>query len=197
MADNLPYDAEVEWLGGAAGTLIDTGIIDDDGTVEMDIVYSLTSHANYAGIYGNYIGETANCTRAILKASNSNVGYVNVCSRASAALSINGVARKNAENHLIVNRKSITINGNTTTISPQPQGTANTTNIALFNGDVATPPEGTIGLKIMSCKIKQSNVLVRDFIPVRVGTTGYMYDKVSKQLFGNEGTGDFILGNDK
>ena len=38
--------------------------------------------------------------------------------------------------------------------------------------------------------------LVRDYIPVRVGQVGYMYDKVSGQLFGNSGTGNFILGND-
>ena len=36
-----------------------------------------------------------------------------------------------------------------------------------------------------------------DLIPVRVGQVGYMYDKVSRQLFGNSGTGNFILGNDK
>jgi hypothetical protein len=36
-----------------------------------------------------------------------------------------------------------------------------------------------------------------DLIPVRVGTTGYMYDKVSETLFGNEGTSDFVLGPDK
>jgi hypothetical protein len=39
--------------------------------------------------------------------------------------------------------------------------------------------------------------LVLDLIPVRVGQTGYMYDKVSGQLFGNAGTGSFILGPDK
>ena len=38
---------------------------------------------------------------------------------------------------------------------------------------------------------------IRDFIPVRVGSTGYLYDKVSGQLFGNAGTGDFVLGPDK
>lgn len=37
---------------------------------------------------------------------------------------------------------------------------------------------------------------VRDFIPVRVGQTGYLYDRVSGQLFGNLGSGDFILGPD-
>ena len=36
-----------------------------------------------------------------------------------------------------------------------------------------------------------------DLIPVRVGQVGYMYDKVSGQLFGNVGTGDFGLGPDK
>jgi hypothetical protein len=36
-----------------------------------------------------------------------------------------------------------------------------------------------------------------DLIPVRVGNVGYMYDKVSGKLFGNAGTGKFILGPDK
>lgn len=33
-------------------------------------------------------------------------------------------------------------------------------------------------------------------LPYDVGTVGYMYDRVSGQLFGNAGTGDFILGPD-
>lgn len=46
------------------------------------------------------------------------------------------------------------------------------------------------------CKIWEAGQLIRDFIPVRVGQVGYMYDRVSGQLFGNSGTGDFILGPD-
>lgn len=38
--------------------------------------------------------------------------------------------------------------------------------------------------------------LVLDLIPVRVGNVGYMYDRVSGKLFGNVGTGSFILGPD-
>ena len=33
-------------------------------------------------------------------------------------------------------------------------------------------------------------------IPVRVGQVGYMYDRVSKTLFGNAGTDSFVLGPD-
>ena len=34
-------------------------------------------------------------------------------------------------------------------------------------------------------------------IPVRKGTVGYLYDRVSGKLFYNAGTGDFVLGPDK
>jgi hypothetical protein len=43
----------------------------------------------------------------------------------------------------------------------------------------------------------KDNIKVLDLIPVRVGQTGYLYDKVSGTLFGNAGSGDFIIGNDK
>lgn len=51
--------------------------------------------------------------------------------------------------------------------------------------------------KIKSYQILIDNVVVRDYIPVRVGQVGYLYDKVSGQLFGNAGTGSFTLGPDK
>ena len=44
--------------------------------------------------------------------------------------------------------------------------------------------------------IYNNDLIVNDFIPVRVGNVGYMYDKISGQLFGNAGTGEFILGPD-
>ena len=43
---------------------------------------------------------------------------------------------------------------------------------------------------------KASGEIVRDLIPVRVGNVGYMYDKVSKELFANAGSGSFTLGGD-
>lgn len=52
-------------------------------------------------------------------------------------------------------------------------------------------------LKMKYMKIIIDGVLTRDYIPVRKETTGYMYDKVSSTLFGNAGTGDFIIGPDK
>ena len=50
--------------------------------------------------------------------------------------------------------------------------------------------------KIYHVSITQGSDLIMDFIPVRVGQVGYMYDKVSKTLFGNAGSGSFTLGPD-
>lgn len=44
--------------------------------------------------------------------------------------------------------------------------------------------------------IWDGDILVLDLIPVRKGNVGYMYDRVSGQLFGNQGTGEFVLGKD-
>lgn len=52
--------------------------------------------------------------------------------------------------------------------------------------------------KIGACKLYAGNehTLKYDLIPVRKGTVGYLYDRVSGKLFGNAGTGDFVLGPD-
>ena len=42
-----------------------------------------------------------------------------------------------------------------------------------------------------------TNQKLLDLIPVRKNGVGYMYDRVSGQLLGNSGTGDFVLGPDK
>ena len=52
------------------------------------------------------------------------------------------------------------------------------------------------GTRLYASKIWNNNVLVRNFIPVRIGTVGYLYDRISKQLFENQGTDAFILGPD-
>lgn len=50
---------------------------------------------------------------------------------------------------------------------------------------------------VTSARYSIGSQIVRDFIPVRKGTVGYLYDRVSGKLFGNAGTGDFVLGPDK
>lgn len=66
-----------------------------------------------------------------------------------------------------------------------------TTELRLFFG-YNSPSKG----KIRSFYIIRDGVKVVDLIPVRVGSVGYMYDKVGGQLYGNLGSGSFTLGPD-
>lgn len=65
------------------------------------------------------------------------------------------------------------------------------------------PAYGTANVEVYAVRIKERGVLVRDFIPVRVGEVGYMYDRANPNggplgngLYPNVGTGDFVLGPD-
>jgi hypothetical protein len=84
--------------------------------------------------------------------------------------------------------RTLTVNGSTYT---QSGAYYNKRLITLFKANFSG------AFKLYAFKIyDENNVLVRDYIPVRVGDVGYMYDKVSGQLFGNAGTGEFVLGSD-
>ena len=49
----------------------------------------------------------------------------------------------------------------------------------------------------MKFEVIRDGEKVADIIAVRKDGVGYMYDRVSGQLFGNSGTGAFIVGPDK
>ena len=50
--------------------------------------------------------------------------------------------------------------------------------------------------RIYSFKLYDNTTPIMDLIPVRIGTTGYLYDKVQGKLYSNSGTGNFTLGPD-
>ena len=51
--------------------------------------------------------------------------------------------------------------------------------------------------KLYSSRIWDGGSLILDLIPVRIEQVGYMYDKISKNFYGNSGTDSFTLGPDK
>ena len=102
------------------------------------------------------------------------------------------------DNNFYVIKSSIDSTGMTLqnqSLTNAVDGADGTKNYYLFclNGTTAT---SFVKCQCKYCIVKKNNVIVRYFIPVRVGTVGYMYDRVSGQLFGNQGTGDFVLGPD-
>lgn len=184
-----PYDAEIEYLEstGTQYMLFDEVINGFEGKL-------LPGGSNVYGAVGNWNGGSQrNC---IFWTTVQDRGW-SIASQGVAPI-YSGDMRKEM---LFVTVRGIdaTIGGVAYTLN---KGWSNKPQFMLF-GNVSWGSSvsevgavSTQACQIGSCKLYCDDVLVRDLIPVRVGDVGYMYDKVSGQLFGNAGTGAFILGAD-
>lgn len=183
MGKSLPYDAEIEYLESSVGSnsvvnqYIDTGYL---GTLNNKYEIKFTYYEGQA-IFGS---RSTNTNAVIISSDRCRFGGTIKLYALSANVTYIATLDKDA----------YIINGTTYNLG---QTTAFTTsnNITLFSANISSVTKGRA--RIYYFKMWDGNTLVRDMIPVRIGTTGYMYDRVSGQLFGNAGTDDFILGNDK
>ena len=182
--ETLPYDAEIEYLESSGTQHIETNIL----------VSSITKAVFYFRMLSNIsgaIGGARDGTNGRFQIADSigigggyytkvNTVYPKVNTDFTIEMTTSGTMKVNGTSYTATSGtfssvsfdKAIylfLINGNTT-----EEGTTRLYNVKFYNGDV----------------------VVGDFIPVRKGQVGYMYDRVSKQLFGNAGTGDFVLGQD-
>lgn len=189
----LPYDAEVEYLQSSGTQYIDTNLY-ASGKSHFEV--------GFRGL------ETGN--KAVMGASNGNTYSAGECAIFWNQSAFD-VIKPNGANSSVV-------------VSPRPSYTANTdyfisydATYLIINGESQNSNwyssyQGTRTLylfathrnaatvlskmRLYSYKHYENGDLVRDFIPVRVGTVGYLYDRVSGELFGNAGTGAFAYGND-
>lgn len=191
--DDIPYQ-KIEYLESGSGQYINTNLKSTD--VDEYYIKFQSVWSSYRAIFGNYAGEAISVVRLIFTNTNNGVMYSNVGSKASSPNSRSGYISNDwnqAWGRTYNGTMYFKLNSGEEGSRSFEAGTNNATNIALFGQSVTGAKHGS---KIARMQFKKNGSLVRDFIPVRIGTTGYMYDKVSKQLFGNAGTGNFILGPD-
>lgn len=198
----LPYDAKVEYLQSSGTQYIDTGIkLTDNIRYELKAQYTANNEgfdtmlgcfATNPNRYGVLLGLQKSTSEGKLYLE---VGY--------AVDGVSVAVKSDASPTALHMYKGGLANG---TNSFDVDGTVGTTaflgaypanlNLWLF----ARNREGVAGnqssAKLYYCKIWNGGNLVFDAYPVRVGQVGYLYDTVSGQLFGNDGTGAFTLGAD-
>jgi hypothetical protein len=190
----LPYDAEVEYLESTGTQYIDTGVILTDRSEVRFRVRAEQTSGRY-GLFGSRSG-----------ASSANVsGWINT---GLAGLDFNNGSYATYRVQTSVSAGDIiTASASATKRSVSVSGVA-TTNENVWSGSFATPSNCLIcsingsgwtlaRVRIFTFQIYEAGVLVRSFVPVRIGQTGYLFDRVSGQLFGNAGTGAFTIGPDK
>lgn len=189
------YDAEIEYLEGSGTQYIDTGYIPNNNT-RIECVYNVKdvtqSHRIVLGC-----ADSANATDAKngiiiirLQSGPSRFGFGN---GSGTVYQSDDYSQLNTEYKVYFDKNNIYINDTLVKTLPISEWTANNS-LRLFGRAPWT--SYLLNGYLKYCKIWDDVTLVRDYIPVRVVQVGYMYDKVSGQLFGNSGTGNFILGND-
>ena len=207
----LPYDAEVEYLDSTGlanngGPYVSTGIIPnpDDFTFTIDWTpFAVNRQEPMNGIAGATTNGRASIGMATPSGNTLYWGINNL----NIYGSIPWTSGTRLVQWLHIAGNSATYGYNTTTLSASVNRYDNNYKpvfiFARNNYPEAEKPaiNRYQTTRVYSCQIENGGVLVRDYIPVRVGSgssaVGYLYDRVSGTLFGNAGTGAFVVGPDK
>lgn len=184
-----PYDSEVEYLRNSGLAYIDIQTTSLP-TYKKEICFEKTSgftNSSYTSVTGCFDTVTLNlwfnnAACVFNYKGKENTFSINVPVNTRCVATING------------NALSLEFGGSTYSYTGSAGTKTSSTNVRLFSGNRGRPGV----YSIYHYKMWNDNdELILDLIPVRVGNTGYMYDRVSGKLFGNSGTGSFVLGPDK
>lgn len=184
----------VEYLESTGTQYIDTGILSQDGVTAYIEVLRATRSANECYLGG--FEDTSSRTWLTYSFANTwYIGYGNKQRPTPYDAPSNTVT--SIETDLSSGKISWLINGEYAyNITYSNLGFRSLVNIFMFAMSTANGANYYAIGRIYCCKIFYGGELVRDFIPVRKHGIGYMYDNVTGELFGNQGTGEFIIGPD-
>lgn len=194
-----PYDAEIEYLKGDGNAYIILPFSGSSDKTTFEIEFIVKNSAR--GIDRQLIGSRVSTNTRFCWASNPNFENKTQVGYGNAYYNI-GITTANGD---LVNIKTEISEGEITyTVTNITRGTSASHSwniyvftvldfIYLFWSGVLNKSQSSI----TKCIIENDGVAAIDCFPVRIGNVGYLYNKVSKELLGNAGTGSFILGHDK
>ena len=208
MIAGLPYDAEVQYLETVSwGAWIDTGILANAST-SFDIVFTGLAGGNFALFGTSNSGNTNGAIEAFWY-SNFFQFVAPTSNTASRVISTeSGTYGIGLQTEITYSNSQITIKRSdgldkSYAVSPAWYGEYESTRTVVFPGTHRRNDTASYmaAIKCYAMKILNRGELVRDYIPVRftneLGVSeGAMYDRVSRKLFRNAGTGSFTIGPD-
>lgn len=179
---NLPYDSKIEYLESNRYQYIDAQFY-VKSTSSIRIVFSSQSDEQYNHFFGyvdnnNYLYARNAATKMFLE-SYGNSGY----------------ERIDLGNKTDYQVRTLVIDNNTFASGLKNATLPFYVFYASKSDDISSLVRRA-SMRFYEMQVYENNILVHNFIPVRIGQTGYLYDKVANQLFGNIGTRNFILGPD-
>lgn len=197
-APSLPYDAEIQYLESDGYSYLDTEIpATNDIIFILDLFFPAYSGSDVGKwVFGARVSTTSKqlCLSVYPGRANhqANWGYSGKQNVFYKDFNNGRFVLSNTTSKHKLDVDGVTVSTSTSTAS------FSTHDMYIFamnnNGSLSSVYEG---LRLNSAKMYSGSDIIRDMKPVRVGQVGYMYDKISKRLFGNAAdSGAFVLGND-
>ena len=202
------YDSEIEYLSGDGHQYIDTNIVPDSSTgIKVTLNPDITNYDGANDVYIVGLRDDSNDTRwclgkagdAIWAKAGVYYGYGTYTYFGKDEYDNDRYYPYGTTFTLSLNflNSKYAVNGERDSISlPSTMPFTATNVIRIFGSSGVSGGYTKYAGKIYSVQISQGNQIVMDLIPVRVGNVGYMFDKISGNLYGNNGTGSFTLGPD-
>ena len=207
----LPYDAEVEYIRTDPAVVTRGGNnssdrkqwlefdhpVDDYTTLEVKFrLFSVEGQTGIAGQKPN--PSNANNLSIYVNDTATSGGKLATSWRTGDWLATSVTAVRDTDYTVRVSGPetgAVYVNGTRTNVR-STRTVFNAAKIVIFSGH--QHPQMHANGRIYSVRAWQYDVLMRDFIPVRVGDVGCLYDRVTRQLIRNvSGDGEFLPGPDK
>lgn len=192
----LPYDAEVDYIQTDGEAYVDTGVLLASGA-EITAIFSNLLVAKGSLLFG---ARTAYNVKGFSAqwGANGNI-YFNFGNRQDSA----PASYDNSPQMLTVRNNVLSIGSYSVTSPTTSAFTTAFPAYVLCMNNGGSPTARYAGLRCHGFRIEQG-VLVRDFIPVRVGTAGYLYDRANPTggplgngLYGSATSTPLVAGPDK
>lgn len=202
----LPYDAEVKWIKSTGAQYIDTGVHGSDNIIITTSVFLPISASGLGGanpIFG-CVGESSNYQVGVKHSSSAFSSGLNTKMSGSSG-SVVFDEWSDLELDTTSGDKQFIVDGVVcrTLTSGNDKVSASTICLFGFSGADGAVTFGQGGVQIRNFSVSDANMEedLIDLIPVRFTnelheSEGAMYDRVSKKLFRNKGTGKLIVGED-
>lgn len=193
--DDSPYDAEVEYIEGTGTQYIDTEIY-----CMKNYAFEFVISVPYEGVpYEDWFGGSNSDSQRGWRFRRNNKTEQVLFSIGNRYTSSGVTMSKNTPHEITMSGDGVgTIDGEAVTMTGYPLAFDQSVMLYLFAYSKNNTPYriGKARFYSFRCFDTDSGLLVRDFVPVRKSGFGYMFDRVSGELFGNMGSGEFLIGPD-
>lgn len=192
-----PYDAEVEWLSCNGGQWFDTGCsINGESALECDmrVMVDASSDRCICGIREGATFKGPNFFSGTIETSTQGFQR-NISSAYSYGVPFNLVVNYGVGGRAQVIKDGTSLYDSGAGFVPGVCSFAR--NLYMFAINITGTASWKFSGRVWRYRITRGDGTdVLDYIPVRVGDVGMIYDRASGQLHGNQGTGAFGVGPD-